>query len=132
MIVTATGAPDAGEETMPEKGPKKPVEEAFRKLEETARVKDVALDASFFDELENYSRHKRVEDLPEPALEKVIEKIGEEAIERADEPEEMAIGNRARVGGGAVRATLFRRCRDPFSDCSRAARSVLDDEPGEW
>ena len=83
----------------------KKLKPAFEKIEESAVEKEVEIDTSFVDELENYSLHHQVRKLDEAELRRVIEGIGELAI-----PER---GGRA--GGGHIRDILIRLCSDPFS-----------------
>ena len=94
-----------------------PVESAIRDLETSAREKGVEVHNSFFVELENYSCHAGVRELPPRDLHRALVGIGHGALERGG----------AKVGAGAVRSEIAELCNDPFSPCDLAARRVLGD-----
>jgi hypothetical protein len=93
----------------------------FQRLRDEAKSKDLETHESFNDELENYSRHKIVNDLPVDPLRNVITHIGRYAVDQARK------ANSKRVGGGHVREAVNSLCDDPFSTCSRAASRIIED-----
>ena len=77
----------------------------------------VTLHQSFLLELENYSLHRVVCDLPVNQLTFVLETIGEGAMMLQYEIHQL--------GGGHIREIISKLCSDPFSDCSFAALRIL-------
>lgn len=95
------------------------LQEAFDHLEVMAERRNLELDKSYFDELENYSRHKVVEDLTSAQLRRVIEGLGEDAMSQKQ------LRRARRVGGLAIRSTIMDRCTKVFSVCDQAAEFYL-------
>jgi len=91
------------------------VSRAMAKLRVLGDRQDTEIHESFLVELDNYSRHSVVRDLPPDRLEDLLVQLGQRA---------MRAGGRT-VGGGTVRKTLMDLCPDAFSDCSGAVDALL-------
>ena len=108
-----------------ERKSREPLERAFEQIRSRAEDEGVKIHASFFEELENYSCHGKVRELPDPQLTIVIRGVGSRAIERSIQDQPM---EKPRLGGGVIRQTLDALCGDPFSECYEAARKILRDD----
>lgn len=95
--------------------------ELIDKIQRHAKSRRVELHESFFIELENYSGHIGVKDLPPDKLDTVVNEIARLAIEKASKQQI------CRVGGGAVRTTIGGLCPEPYSDCRKAASKILEE-----
>lgn len=99
------------------------VDQVVEELTAEARSNEVEVHSSLGTELLNYSRHEGVHTLGERDLRLVLRGIAQRALEhRQTAP---GLGG-SRVGAGAVRHVIAELCHDPFSDCSRAARVLID------
>jgi hypothetical protein len=96
---------------------KKLVGLAFADVKTSAVKSNRELHPSFRVELDNYSRHHIVKDLPADDLHSVLTTIGKMALEQS--------GAAKIVGGDKIRTVIVDLCDNPFSDCSLAASKAL-------
>ena len=81
-----------------------------------AASRGTVIDESCLIELDNYSRHHRVTELPDDKMLQVITTIGKLTLEI----------ERKRVGGKHVRDIVRQLCNEAMSDCSRASDRILE------
>jgi len=100
-------------------GKSRNIDEVMSELKQHARRTGKTIHPSFEVELSNYAGHEYVRELPPKAQKVVLKNLGLATIQEAlgKEPNVIAAGD--------IRATILKLCDDPFSDCSKAAETIL-------
>lgn len=93
----------------------KDLEMELSELRKRASQFETEIHPSFYVELLNYTRHEEVRDLDSSELMKVVETVGELALELPGK----------RTDAGSVRLVTFLLCDNSASDCFLVARHAL-------
>jgi hypothetical protein len=99
------------------------VSSVVSQLRADAATREVEIHPSFEVELRNYAGHEKVRDLSAPKMKTVLSGIGRHAFTYA---QPIQGTSRRQLGAGGVRRVVLELCHDSFSDCSGAARTILE------